>query len=147
MDLPLDHMGRANTLKIIYLPKLLYVLAHSPCKIPKSIVRQRDTICTAFLWNGKPPRVAIETLRLPAHLTGLAFPNFYLYYLVSQLVHSHDWLHPFVANTCTTTEGAIDASLETLINMIYRGHVPARPGTSILDNSLSLIQMIVLKNF
>lgn len=41
-DLPLDLMWRANILKMIYLPKLLYVMANSPCKIPKSIFKSID---------------------------------------------------------------------------------------------------------
>lgn len=104
-DLPLDLMGRANVLKMIYLPKLLYVLAISPCKIPKTIFKSIDSICITFLWNGKSPRVALETLRLPSHLAGLAFPDFYLYYQASQLVNIHDWLLPDSNNACTTTEG------------------------------------------
>lgn len=48
IDLPLDLMGRANILKIIYLPKLLYTLANSPCRISKSIFKQIDTVCTFY---------------------------------------------------------------------------------------------------
>lgn len=80
-----------------------------------------------------------------SNLTGLAFPNFYLYYLASQLVHIHDWLYPVSTNACDTTEGAIASSLETLYNIIYRGCVPAYPGTLILRTSLSLFQSIVAK--
>lgn len=143
MDLPLGLMGRANVLKMIYLPKFLYVLANAPCKIPKSIFKQIDTICTMFLWSGKSPRVALETLRLPTHLAGLALPNFYLYHLASQLVHIHDWLHPAAGNACTSTEGAIASSLETLHNLIYRGGAPPRPGTTMLSTLLSLFKMTI----
>lgn len=62
MDLPLYLTGRANVIKMIYIPKLFYVMANSPCKIPKSIFKHIDTICTVFLWNGRPPRVALEML-------------------------------------------------------------------------------------
>ena len=138
-------MGRANVLKMIYLPRLLYILANSPCKIPKSIFKHIDSICTTFLWKGGSPKVALETLRLPAHLAGLAFPDFFLYYLASQLVHIHDWLCPFPANSCTSTEGAIASSLETLHNIIYRGRVPDCPETSLLATSLSSFRYIVTK--
>ncbi|PIO38014.1 hypothetical protein AB205_0096360, partial [Aquarana catesbeiana] len=61
------------------------------------------------------------------------------------LVHVHDWLSPVSANACTTTEGAIATSMETLHNMIYRGKVPDRPGTSMLATSLSIFRYIVTK--
>lgn len=44
-DLPLDLMGRANILKMIYLPKLLYVMVNSPYKNPKSIFKSTNSIC------------------------------------------------------------------------------------------------------
>lgn len=65
----------------------------------------------AFLWHRKSPRKAWKVPRLPTHLAGLAFPKFYLYYLASQLVHIHDWLHPIPADSCTPTEAAIDSSM------------------------------------
>lgn len=140
MDLPLDLMGRADTLKMIYLPKLLYVLANLPCKVPKSIFKQIDTICTVFLWNGRSPRVALATWLL-AYLAGLVSPNFYLYYLASQLVHIHDWLHLVAANACNPLR-ELSHPLETLHNILYRGRVPARPGTSMQSTSLSLFKII-----
>lgn len=142
----MDLMGWANVLKMIFLPKLLYVLANSPCKIPKTIFNSIDSICIAFLWNGRPPRVALEMLRLPSHLAGLAFPNFYLYYQASQLVNIHDWLHPDSNNACTTTEGAIVSSFETLHNIVYRGCTPPVPGMTILRTSLSLFKTVKLKH-
>lgn len=57
MDLPLDIMGRTNVIKKIYLPKLLYIMGNSPCKIPNLFFL--DTICTAFLWNGRHSRVEV----------------------------------------------------------------------------------------
>lgn len=48
MDLPLDLMGRANVLKMILLPKLLYVMANSPCKISKAIFK---TYCIIIIYN------------------------------------------------------------------------------------------------
>lgn len=103
------------------------------------------TICTAFLWNRRPPRVALETLHPPSHMAGLALPNFYLYYLASQLVNIHDWLHPNSNNACTTTEGAIVSSFETLHNIVYRGSTPLGLGVSIVRTSLSLFQTVVAK--
>lgn len=120
-------------------------MANSPCKIHKSIFKRIDTICMAFLWNARPPRVALKMLRLPTHLTGSAFPKLYLYYLASQLVHNHDCLHPIAENTCTTTKGAIASSLETLHNVINRGHVLARLGTSMLCTAPSLFKSVVTK--
>lgn len=78
-------------------------------------------------------------------MAGLAFPNFYLYYLASQLVNIHDWLHPNSNYACTTTEGAIVSSFETLHNIVYRGCTPPGPGMSVICTSLSLFQTVVAK--
>lgn len=113
MDLPLDLMDRVNSLKMIFLPKLLYVMVNVPCKIPKSLIKQTDSLCTGFLWNRRAAKLALEFLKLPSHLAGLAFPNLYIYYLASQLVVVHDRLHPSPYNACTYAEAAIASSLET----------------------------------
>lgn len=120
-------------------------MAISPCKIPKSIFKSINSICTTFPWNGRPPRVALETLRLPSHLAGLAFPDFYRYYQASQLVNIHDWLHPDSNNTCTTTEGAIVSLFETLHNIIYCRCTPPGPGMSIIHTSLDLFKTVTVK--
>lgn len=59
MDLPLEIVGRVNILKIIYLPKLLYIVANSPCPFLKQI----DAICATFLWHRKSPRITLEVAK------------------------------------------------------------------------------------
>lgn len=136
MELLLDLMGRVKLLKLIFLPKLLYIMANSPCKIPKTLFKQIDSICTGFLWNRRAPKMALEILKLPSNLAGLACPNFYLYYLASQLVVMHDWLHSSPANACTITEAAIVSSFESLHNIMYSRRVPNYPGTTMLKTTL-----------
>lgn len=139
VDLTLDLIERVNILKTMYLPKLLCVMTNSPCKIPKS---NKLTLFVQHFYDN-PPRMALESLRPLTHLAGLAFPNFYLYYLESQMVHIHDWLHPVSINACTTTEVANAFFLETLHNIIYRLCVPTHPGTMMHTSSLTLFKTIV----
>lgn len=104
--------------------------------MPKSIFKQIDTICSDFIWQYLAPRIVLEVLKLVTHLAGLAFPNFYLYYLESQLVHIHDWLNPTSAITCTTTK-TVRASLLKQ----YCLHKPL--GTKMIKTSLYLILTVV----
>lgn len=62
MDLTVDLMGRANTLKIIYLPKLLHVLANASCKVPKSIFKWMDIQSAQHSCGmvDPPPRTSTE---------------------------------------------------------------------------------------
>lgn len=83
--------------------------------------------CT-FLWYGRVPRVALDILKLPTHVAGLAFPDFSAYYIASLLVYVYDWLPPSSANACTTVEAAIISSHETLHNIVYRKGSPAWSG-------------------
>lgn len=78
--LPLSLMGRVNLVKMVVLPKFLYLFSQIPVLIKKSFFRSLDQSISSFLWGNKKPRIGRSVLQLPKALGGLALPNFLHYY-------------------------------------------------------------------
>lgn len=49
-NLPLNLLGRINILKMIYLPKFIYIFRNCPVWIPQSFFRELDSCIGTFLW-------------------------------------------------------------------------------------------------
>lgn len=81
-NLPLSPAGRGNLIKSIYLTKLLTFFRQTSTPISQSFFLKLDSIVTSFIWAGRPPRVARRTLYIPLLGSGLALPNFLIYYWV-----------------------------------------------------------------
>ena len=79
-SLPLSLIGRVNLVKMVILPKFLYLFTHIPVYIKKPFFRSLDHLIASFLWGNKNPRIKRSTLQLPKVLGGLALPNFLHYY-------------------------------------------------------------------
>lgn len=78
--LPLTPVGRVNLLKMIFLPKFLYFFRNTPIHLPRTFFKRLEGILIAFVWAGRPPRVARRILYLPLSGGGLALPNVQIYY-------------------------------------------------------------------
>lgn len=78
--LPLSLSGRVNLVKMVVLPKFLYLFSHIPILIKKSFFRALDQLISSFLWGNKNPRIRRSVLQLPKACGGLALPNFLHYY-------------------------------------------------------------------
>lgn len=74
--LPLSLVGRANLIKMVILPKFLYLFQHIPVLISKSFFDKLDTVISKFLWGGKPARIRKTILQSSKSEGGLALPNF-----------------------------------------------------------------------
>uniref|UniRef100_A0A803JYC0 Reverse transcriptase domain-containing protein n=1 Tax=Xenopus tropicalis TaxID=8364 RepID=A0A803JYC0_XENTR len=121
-QLPLTLPGRINLLKMVFLPKLLYIFHNSPVPPRAKWYKRIDSLILRFLWAGEHPRISLKTLQAPVTQGGLALPNMRLYYLASQLIYVHWWLTPHQDNTSTLLEANILGSLEALANLPYRGN-------------------------
>lgn len=86
-NLMLSLAGKANLIKMILMPQLLYFLHNSPVVIHLKIFRVVNTLFRKLLWHNKAPRVRIEQLQCPKDGGGLAVPNPWLYYIAAQLQH------------------------------------------------------------
>lgn len=49
--LPLGVMGRINIIKMIFLPKIIYMVWHAPLYIPLGIFKKMESILNTFVWG------------------------------------------------------------------------------------------------
>uniref|UniRef100_A0A803K361 Reverse transcriptase domain-containing protein n=1 Tax=Xenopus tropicalis TaxID=8364 RepID=A0A803K361_XENTR len=123
-NLPLSVPGKINLLKMVFLPKFLYVFHNAPVVPPKTFFKALDSVIRGFIWSGERPRMSFQTLQAPLTGGGLALPNFEKYFLASQLVYVHWWTVPRLDNRALVLEAAIVGSLEALAKLPYRGISP-----------------------
>lgn len=83
--------GRAAILKMVILPRLLYLLRSLPIKIPQSFFKALQSVLLEFLWGHKKARIKFQLLTRPKEQGGMGIPNFYNYYLASHLTRVIDW--------------------------------------------------------
>lgn len=74
--------GHINLIKMILLPKILYILWHTPIYVPLIYFKSLEALLKPFVWG---PKLAWQTLKNPSDLEGTALPDFILYYIASQL--------------------------------------------------------------
>ena len=91
--LPLSLAGRVNLIKMVVLPKFLYLFQHIPICLNKSFFVNLDRQLNAFVWCNKPARIKKSILQLPKRDGGLALPNFRHYYWACNINKLIYWLH------------------------------------------------------
>lgn len=112
--LPLSLAGRINLIKMITLPKFLYLFQTIPIYIKKSFFSHLNKIISDFIWNKKPPRIRKEFLQRPRLVGGMALPHFQFYYWAANLRALAYWLQTYTngeapdwvqmeADTCSPT--------------------------------------------
>ena len=74
--LPLSLVGRINLIKMVVLPKFLYLFQHITVFIRKSFFAKFDQTISSFLWGNKPRRIKRVYLQRPKAMGGMALPNF-----------------------------------------------------------------------
>ncbi|KAM7402819.1 hypothetical protein PAMP_018030 [Pampus punctatissimus] len=90
--LPLSLSGRINTIKMIFLPRLLYLFQNIPIYLTKFFFQSIDNIISTFIWNKKPPRIRRSILQRPRFQGGLALPHFMNYYWSANSRALHYWM-------------------------------------------------------
>lgn len=89
--LPMSIWGRAETLKMNVLPRLIFLVSSIPLPIRKAWFDNINTIFSRFLWNNKKPRINRNKLYQPRDKGGLGIPDVYLYYLAFNAKYSLMW--------------------------------------------------------
>lgn len=77
--LPLGMMGRIHLIKMILLPKILYMVWHTPLYIPLKIFKQMEVILNSFVWGHK---LGWHLLKTPTLGGGCSLPNLQDYYRI-----------------------------------------------------------------
>lgn len=91
--LPLGVMGRINLVKMILLPKLVYIFWHSPIHLPRRMFKAMETILNTFVWGPSRHKLPWKVLKCPTELGGTALPDLYIYYIAAQLSHFFHFNH------------------------------------------------------
>ncbi len=129
-SLPLSPLGRINLVKMVILPKFLYLFQHIPICIKKSFFTNLDGILRSFIWANKPARLKKSVLQLPKSKGGLALPNFQQYYWacnINKILYWNSsaqaddcppWVHSEIASTKGTLYSAICFQLPLAISRI-----------------------------
>ena len=93
-SLPLDFGSRIMTVKMIILPRLLYLFQSLPVKISDTQFKAWDKQISRFIWEGKKPRIRYNTLQLPREEGGMALPCLRDFYTAAQLSPLILWCNP-----------------------------------------------------
>lgn len=73
-------IGRINAIKMLVLPRFLYLFQNLPVYLPSSFFKQIDSIILSFVWADKPPRIAKSFLQRNMNKGGLGLPVLKHYY-------------------------------------------------------------------
>lgn len=83
--LPLSLIGRINTIKMVSLPRFLYLFQNIPIHIQRSYFKQIDSIILPFIWGYKSHRISKQHLQKPKECGGLNLPCFLYYYWAANI--------------------------------------------------------------
>ncbi len=88
-------IGCINSIKMVVLPKFLYLFQCLPLFIPLSFFKSLDLVISTFIWNGKHPhlrKVYLQRSRLGLD-GGMSLPNFKFYYWAANIRNTLYWWH------------------------------------------------------
>jgi len=83
--MPISMIGRINIIKMLVLPKFLYLIQSLPLHLPEIFFHNINNILNQFIWNDRKSRLQLKLLYLPYERGGLQLPNLKLYCWAAQL--------------------------------------------------------------
>ncbi|XP_056403189.1 transmembrane protein 260 isoform X1 [Hyla sarda] len=86
-------LGRANIIKMNFLPRLLYLFQAIPLALPRSYFKKLDQMIRSFIWAGRPSRISSRVLVRRKRAGGLAVPDCQAYYVAATLTRLLDFIH------------------------------------------------------
>uniref|UniRef100_A0A8C7WYP2 Reverse transcriptase domain-containing protein n=1 Tax=Oryzias sinensis TaxID=183150 RepID=A0A8C7WYP2_9TELE len=84
-QMPISMIGRINIIKMVVLPKFLYLFQALPLPLPDTFFQCINNLFNQFIWNYKKARLKTKLLCLPYKKGGLQLPDLKLYYWSAQL--------------------------------------------------------------
>ena len=114
--LPLDLGGRIRSVKMVILPRLLYLFLSLPVEIPLKQFREWNKHISRFIWDKKRPRVRFSTLQLPRERGGMSLPSLRDYYISAQLRPLVYWCNPsYTAKWKDIERSLMDKPIQSLL--------------------------------
>lgn len=98
-NLPLSLIGRINSIKMNILPKFLYLFQCIPCYLPNKYFITLNKHISAFIWNGKSPRIRKDFMQRTRPMGGLALPNFQSYNWAANIRNMLYWMSNVTTET------------------------------------------------
>jgi hypothetical protein len=77
-DLPCSWTGRINIIKMITLPKAIYMFNKIPIKIPMTFITETENSTITFIWKHKRLLIAKSILSKNSNAGGISISNFKL---------------------------------------------------------------------
>lgn len=77
--------GRANLIKMVWLPQLLYLLHNSPVWIGEKWFQKIQSLFRKLIWKKGQARIGLQKLQCPTTEGGLGVPHPFTYFLAAQL--------------------------------------------------------------
>ena len=92
--LGLTWLGRLAAIKMVYLPKILYLMLVLPLQPPPSALAKLQKLLESFVWGKRRPCMARPFVYLSLRDVGLGVSNLRNYYLAAQLRFLVEWHRP-----------------------------------------------------
>lgn len=91
--LPLTMIGRVNAIKMVSLPRFLYLFQNLPIYLSTSFFKKLDSIILPFVWGYKSHRISKAHLYKSTNEGGLGLPNIKHYYWAANSRALTYWKH------------------------------------------------------
>lgn len=102
--LPMNMYNRIELIKMIVLPRLLYLFLALPVEVPSKQFIEWNRMISNFIWGKQRPRIKYDTMQLARNEGGMALPCLQNYYKAAQLRVLIAWCDP----TCDARWKEID---------------------------------------
>ena len=115
--LHLSIIQKIQSIKMIMLPRFLFLFQNLPCYIPPKYFKEWDYQIRKFIWDEKKPRVKLKNLKLPKSDGGLALPDLKKYFEAAQIKKVMNWISDISAPKWVEMESS---KLHLIKSAIYR---------------------------
>lgn len=100
----LSTAGRIATLKMLILPKLLYLFRTLIIPLPNTFLSSVQKLFTQYIWNHKPPRCSLTIMLKHRRQGGMGVPNVLSYYKACVMDQIKYWWTPSKHKSWTLME-------------------------------------------